>query len=147
MRPDFSIRLATEQDAESIARLSAVLGYDTSAEAMRRRLGPALKSDADLVLAAVRADGAMLGWLQAHAAHIIESGFRVEITGLVVAPEVRRGGVGRALVAAAEEWARKRSATVLVVRSNIQRPESHQFYPALGFTTSKTQIVYRKPLK
>ena len=35
-------------------------------------------------------------------------------------------------------------AEAVVVRSNTKRVESHIFYPALGFTVSKTQSVYRK---
>jgi hypothetical protein len=38
-------------------------------------------------------------------------------------------------------------APVLVVRSNTTRRESHVFYPALGFSVSKTQRVYRKLLR
>jgi GNAT superfamily N-acetyltransferase len=88
----------------------------------------------------------MVGWLQAHASHVLESGFRVEITGLIVSPEARRQGIGRALVNRAEEWACKLGAKAIVVRSNVHRVESHTFYPALGYDVSKTQTVYRKRL-
>jgi GNAT superfamily N-acetyltransferase len=88
----------------------------------------------------------VIGWLQAHAATIVESGSRVEITGLIVATEHRRGGVGRELVRHAEQWACSVSAQAVVVRSNLQRAESHAFYPALGYTHTKSQHVYRKKL-
>jgi GNAT superfamily N-acetyltransferase len=105
-------------------------------------------SGSDLVVVAVRGDAdareEVIGWLQAHAAHILESGFRVEITGMVVSPEARRCGVGRLLVTEAERWARGMGSEVIVVRSNAQRVESHLFYPALGFRESKRQVVYRK---
>jgi GNAT superfamily N-acetyltransferase len=77
---------------------------------------------------------------------VLESGFRVEINGLIVSPEARRRGVGRALVSRAEEWALQVGAEAIVVRSNVQRIESHAFYPALGYDVSKTQTVYRKRL-
>jgi hypothetical protein len=32
----------------------------------------------------------------------------------------------------------------LLVRSKVQRVESHDFYRALGFISLKTQVVYRK---
>ncbi len=143
----FSIRRATKDDAEAISDLSATLGYTAAPDVMRHRLGTILASEEYLVTVAAAPAGAVLGWLQAHAAHIVESGFRVEITGLIVSPKARRSGVGRALVAAAEEWARARGAETIVVRSNVQRVESHAFYPALGFTATKTQKVYRKSLK
>ena len=98
------------------------------------------------MIVAALPDKAVVGWLQAHASHVLESGFRVEITGLIVSPEIRRGSVGRSLVAEAEKWAAAQSAETVVVRSNIQRIESHLFYPALGYALSKTQTVYRKLL-
>jgi predicted N-acetyltransferase YhbS len=138
------IRLATEKDAEDVARLASSLGYAAHPDQMKRRLHAVLASESDLVIVAVDSNQTVVGWLQAHAAHIVESGFRVEITGLIVSPESRRCGAGKALVAEAERWAIAKSAETIVVRSNIQREESHLFYPALGYTPTKTQRVYRK---
>lgn len=56
----------------------------------------------------------------------------------------RRSGVGRALVAVAEQWTRERGLDTLFLRSNIVRPEAHAFYPGLGFARTKTQHVYSK---
>ena len=141
-----SIRRAVEADAPAIAQLSATLGYGADSRVVARRLRAILRSNADLLLVAVVSPGAVAGWLQAHAAHIVESGFRVEITGLIVSPAQRRRGVGRALVNEAERWARSLAAESVVVRSNVRRVESHAFYPALGYTPTKTQNVYRKTL-
>ncbi|MDB6030586.1 MAG: hypothetical protein JWM16_924 [Verrucomicrobiales bacterium] len=146
MEPGNSIRRATVEDAQAIAHLSTSLGYASDVLVMAQRLSVISASDADLIIVATDAIGATVGWLQAHAATIIESGFRVEITGLIIAPEERRRGMGRALVAEAEQWARSIGAEAVVVRSNVQRPESHVFYPALGFSVTKTQKVYRKPI-
>ncbi len=141
-----AIRAAEESDAGSIAQLSCTLGYATTAEAIGSRLRAVRGSANDLILVALNDAGAVIGWIQAHASHVIESGFRVEIAGLIVSTDVRRCGVGRALVSRAEEWARRLGAEAIVVRSNVQRVESHAFYPALGYSVSKTQTVYRKPL-
>jgi GNAT superfamily N-acetyltransferase len=78
---------------------------------------------------------------------VLESGFRVEIVGLVVAEDCRRHGVGRELVQRAEQWAAGLGAATVVVRSNTKREESHRFYPALGYAATKTQAVYRKRLE
>jgi len=141
-----AIRTATEIDAESIAQLSCMLGYTTTGEMIGSRLRAVLRLDNYLVLVAVNDSVAVIGWLQAHASHVIESGFRVEITGLIVSSETRRRGVGSALVGRAEEWARQLGAEAVVVRSNVQRVESHAFYPALGYDITKTQTVYRKKM-
>ena len=143
---EISIRRATEEDAAAIAQLSTILGYDSQPPVIASRLRAIVKSDADLMMVAVDSHNTVVGWLQAHAAHIIESGFRVEITGLIVSPVQRRRGVGRALVMEAERWARAKAAEAVVVRSNVQRMESHAFYPALGYSATKTQNVYRKNL-
>lgn len=123
-----------------------MLGYSTTGEVIRSRLRAILRSENDLVFVAANDSGAVIGWLHAHASHVLESGFRVEITGLIVSPEARRHGVGRALVTHAEQWAQKIGAEAIVVRSNVQRTESHAFYPSLGYDITKTQKVYRKKL-
>ena len=146
MRNGFSIRRAAEEDALCIAQLCGTLGYSAEAAVIAQRLRAIVASDADLLMVAVDADGSVIGWLQAHAAHIVESGFRVEITGLVVAPEQRLRGLGRELVRETEQWASSLSAEAVVVRSNVQRSESHAFYKALGYSLTKTQHVYRKRL-
>lgn len=142
----FLIRRAAEEDAEAISRLSATLGYTAPPDLIRRWLATILPSHEHLLLVVAEAAGAVLGWLQAHAVCVVESGFRVEIMGLIVSAEVRRIGLGRALVSEAEKWAQAKGAEAIVVRSNVQRVESHAFYPALGFTATKIQKVYRKSL-
>ncbi len=139
------VRPACADDAEAIARLSAELGYAAAPEDTVSRLTALLADERQLVVVA-EDDGNVVGWLQATAGLVLESGFRVEIVGLVVAAAARRRGVGRELVQRAETWAVGVGARVLVVRSNIARTESHRFYPALGFTAAKTQHVYRRIL-
>src|SRR5262245_8221649 len=142
----FTVRHALEADASAIAELSADLGYPATPDAMRERVKAILACPTDLLLVAVDSSERPIGWLQAHSAHLIESGFRAEIVGLTVSSAARRSGIGRALVLEAERWAIEIGAAVIVVRSNIKRGESHVFYPALGFSVTKTQHVYRKAL-
>jgi GNAT superfamily N-acetyltransferase len=141
----FKVRAAVDADAAPIAALSRELGYPAETKTIRERIGRILPRDDQRLLVAEGEDGEVLGWLQAHSSDVLESGFRVEIIGMVVSEKVRRKGVGRALVAQAETWATEISAGTIVVRSNSKRVESHLFYPALGYIPSKTQMVYRKP--
>jgi GNAT superfamily N-acetyltransferase len=140
------LRPARESDAAAISQLIAQLGYSADSTATQQRLGRLLPREDHLVLVAVTKGETVCGWLHAHAADALESGFRVEIVGLVVGREMKRKGVGKALVEQAERWAKALGAEAIVVRSNIKRTESHAFYPALGYTESKTQKVYRKQL-
>lgn len=145
MNHQLIIRRATIGDAADITRLSGQLGYPVEAGALAERLERVLARNDQLVLVAL-AEGKAGGWLQAQAAEIIESGFRVEIVGLIVDESVRRRGLGRRLVQEAETWAAGLSAQTVVVRTNIVRAESHVFYQSLGYRQTKTQHVYRKVL-
>jgi GNAT superfamily N-acetyltransferase len=142
----FHLRVAAVSDSESLSGLCGELGYSSSAGELQQRLMRVLASTNDLVLVAVREDVQVIGWIHAHGAHLVVSGFHVEILGLVVSSSARRLGVGRALVARAECWGQELGARQIVVRSNLQRIESHAFYPAIGYTEVKKQSVYRKRL-
>jgi GNAT superfamily N-acetyltransferase len=142
----YSIIPARETDAAEIARLSLELGYQASVEETRSALGRMLGSPRYFVVVASAGSGPLLGWAAAERRLSLESGESAEITGLVVATSARRLGVGRALVAAAEQWARGNGFTSIRVRSNVTRAESHPFYESQGFERAKTQHAYRKAL-
>jgi ribosomal protein S18 acetylase RimI-like enzyme len=63
------------------------------------------------------------------------------IDNLVVAPEFRRHGVGRALAAAAVEWSKKRGATWLELGVYEFNDEARRFYEKLGYTTLTRKLV------
>ncbi len=140
------IRRAKIDDAAAIAALAAVLGYPADPVVMSQRLRRVLPREDQRVFLAEDAQQRPCGWLTAHCFDTLASGFRVQITGLVVAETHRRQGVGRMLVNEAEAWAKKIGAEAVVVFSNVTRMESHSFYPALGYTNIKTEAVYRKNL-
>jgi ribosomal protein S18 acetylase RimI-like enzyme len=140
------IRRASEKDCAAIAELTAELGYPALLDIIVARVRAISVSGDDLLLVCADAQDKPIAWLQAHAAQILESGFRVEIVGLIVSAEARRRGIGRSLLEEAERWAMSIKANTLVTRSDIKRTESHAFYPALGFNRTKTQDVYRKVL-
>ena len=87
-------------DAAEIARLATLLGYPVSTEEMARRLHILLLSPAYFIVVAEVASG-LAGWVAAEKRVLLESGERAELVGLIVDPESRRSGMGRALVRAA----------------------------------------------
>lgn len=142
-----AIRVATIADAAEIARLSAQLGYPAPVETFAARLRRLLDSRVHAVLVAVSdADRHLAGFIALEQRITLESGERVEIVGLVVDADARRGGVGRSLVTAAEQWAGDHGLGEVFLRSNVVRPEAHPFYEGLGYTRTKTQHAYRKRL-
>src|SRR4051812_24885590 len=139
------VRRATLDDGSEIARLSGELGYPCTASQMSARLALLLPQLTQFIAVATEPPG-LSGWIAAERRLLLEYGARVEIVGLVVDARVRRGGVGKALVAAAEEWARAQGVDAITVRSNASRAESHPFYERLGYVRRKTQHSYTKAL-
>jgi len=137
-----NIRTATLADSKSINALSLYLGYDsTSQEVADERLRYLLQSTNDKVWVFEESD-IILGWIHSFKAYRVASGMFYEIGGLVVDPNTRKKGIGRKLV----EFAVKQAAAQnieLRVRCNAQRQETHQFYEKLGFSSTKTQHVFK----
>jgi GNAT superfamily N-acetyltransferase len=145
MNAGISIRIALETDTPAISDLSERLGYPAALQVISARIQKILARNDQLLLVALLGQQ-VCGWLQAHATETIESGARVEILGLIVGEQARRRGLGRLLVEHTERWAAEIGAEAVVVRTNIARAASQTFYQALGYSHSKTQAVYRKPL-
>ena len=141
-----NIRTATFQDAAAIARLSDELGYPCETASMEARVRKVTRQNHHLLLVAENDLGEICGWLHAFGVDSIESGFRVEISGLVVARAAQRSGVGSRLVETVEKWGREIGAEFVSVRSNLSREASHPFYLKLGYELKKTQQVYRRRL-
>jgi GNAT superfamily N-acetyltransferase len=130
------IRSATSKDAEVMAGLLAELGYPTSASALPERLR-AIAAEGGTVFLAVDSDEAAVGLASvARLSTLHADASVVYITALVTSAVARGGGVGRALVAAAEQWARERGCVKLSVTSAEHRADAHAFYPRCGMPYS-----------
>ncbi|MBL9149779.1 MAG: GNAT family N-acetyltransferase [Phycisphaerae bacterium] len=146
-RAALEVRVAMPADAAAVAALAAELGYPTEIDVMRGRLARTAASPMREVALAERREGGdvlPVGWIELEERENVTGGHVAEITGLVVAATARRSGVGRALIAYAESWARARGLTKIRVRSNARRVEAADFYPAAGFDLEKMQRVFVK---
>jgi GNAT superfamily N-acetyltransferase len=141
-----SIRPARREDAAALASLSGQLGYAASPQEIESRLARILSDRDHLVLIAESA-GQPVGWIHGAIVEAMESGRSVEIMGLVVEEQRRGAGVGRALLAHVEAWAREKGETKVTLRSNVIRTRAHAFYQRLGYEITKTQHAFRKILK
>jgi len=68
------------------------------------------------------------------------------LEGWYVVPDARRKGVGRALVEAAEAWARAQGCTEFGSDTEIDNAVSAAAHHALGFTETERLRTFRKPL-
>ena len=114
---------ATLSDAGEIARLNGELGYSACDESAETNLLAILSSENHAVIVCEESAGHVLGWVVVEKRMSLETGEKAEITGLVVDPCARRKGIGKALVLAAEQWARKKGLDKIVVRSKAARAE------------------------
>lgn len=67
------------------------------------------------------------------------------ITSLAVRVEARGKGIGKVLVAAAEEWAWGAGAQRMEVTSGEHRPGAHAFYQALGYLLDERRFIKHGP--
>lgn len=141
--PEIEIRPANSADAVIIAHLSGQLGYPTAIRQAESRLDAILGSKDHAVFVA-HVDKQILGWIHVFLARRIESEPFAELGGLVVAESYRRRGIGRRLLARAEEWSVGCSVAKLRVRVRSDRDEARTFYRNLGFTKAKAQGVFDK---
>ena len=129
MSIEFVVREADPSDAEALTRLAEAVSGEPEAWLIsadgewrsvgdeRRYLKAVRRYPNAAVFVAERSDGAIIGRLSlARDTHPASA--HVADLGLMVAKDARRGGVGRALLGAAEEWART---------SGIRKLELHVF--------------------
>jgi GNAT superfamily N-acetyltransferase len=135
------IRPATAADVGRLTELAGHLGYAVTEEDIRERIVLLRGDDHAVSVAATPAEG-VVGWVEVRLEQAILTRRRCRVTGLVVSPAARRGGVGRALLAWAESWARARGCQEAYLTTNVQRADAHAFYDALGWERRKTSHVY-----
>ena len=139
-----TIRRAHTGDAATLAALAGALGYPATESQMRVRLAEAGDSTRHGIF--VGELESVVGWVHVSVTLSLESGDSAEIRGLVVDEAYRSGGIGGALVSAAEQWARERGHTRIRVRTNVARERTQQFYRKLGYRSTKRQEVFDKEL-
>jgi GNAT superfamily N-acetyltransferase len=144
MAGEFTLRSATIKDAPKIAELSGQLGYPAESPEIASRLGELGMDGSHHIAVAQSENGEVLGWVHVMTITHLESGRFAEIVGLVVDAPHRGKGIGEALVRNAETWAASRDCSIIVVRSNVLRTETHRFYEGLGYTVAKQQKVFKK---
>jgi len=85
-------------------------------------------------------------WVQVSAYSALVTDNAAGLCGLVVDEEWRGQGIGRALLKAAEAWARERNCSAMYVRTNAVRHSAHAFHRQFGYQQVKTSLTFTKSL-
>ena len=138
------IRRAEAGDAAALAELMTELGYVTTAAEMSERLSVILNDQNFATFVATEA-GKPCGMIGLSASPSYEHNDRTgRIVALVVSERMRRHGLGRALIAAAEEYFSGEKIIRVMINTGLQREDAHQFYGVLGY--ARTGLRFMKQL-
>ncbi|PWW02857.1 acetyltransferase (GNAT) family protein [Paenibacillus cellulosilyticus] len=140
-----TIRQAGYQDAAVLEVLLEELGgHPISTDEVHNRLALVERSDIDSIYLCCEGED-VLGLLSFRIRHNMEEVSKFgEISGIVVRPEARRKGVGKALMAFAEELAEREGCIGTWLVSGFGREEeAHHFYKELGYQITGYRFVKR----
>ena len=144
------VRPARPEDASALARLRSAL-WPEGADSHHIEIAEYFAGRLPFVQAVLVAehDGGLAGFAELSIRNIAESctsGRVAYLEGWYVEPRLRRRGIGRALVAAAEEWGRAQGCTEFGSDTQIDNHDSAAAHLALGFEEVERLVCFRKPL-
>jgi GNAT superfamily N-acetyltransferase len=134
------------KDLPSVIFLCDELGYTVSLEDLNTRFLQIDQSNMHVLEVAEESDGRIVGFIHFSQSFFLTDFVRCEILGMVVTKQERKKGIGRMLVASAEEWAKNQGIGRMRVRSQALRENAHDFYKSLGFELKKIQNVFIKEI-
>lgn len=129
--------------------MRAALWPDEDADELAADLDEMLADPTLVAFVAERESGGLCGFAEASIRRFANSNDESPcafLEGWWVDPDVRRTGVGRALVAAVEDWARAHGFTELGSDALLDNALSHTAHHALGFEERERVIYFRKML-
>lgn len=88
----------------------------------------------------------ILGWIHLEVVEDLIEEDKVEIKALVVEENSRGTGIGKALIASAEKWAKTYQLHTIYLNCNILRERTHNFYIREGFSNYKTSHFFEKKI-
>jgi GNAT superfamily N-acetyltransferase len=136
-----SIRTAQSDDAPELARLLTSLGHPTATDEIVARWD-AWREEGNTALVAARVDGSLAGVATLHVTIVLHRPRPVgRITSLVVDEGARGKGIGRALVAAAEQVLAEAGCGMVEVTSNARREDAHAFYRHIGYEQTSARFM------
>lgn len=141
---DFTVRPARLDDAAAICAINRTsLGYDYPLERTRQTLEEVLARGEDCVLVAER-EGAVLGYIHGQPYRTLYHAPVANVLALSVAQDAQGFGVGRALLARLEDWARAAGFSGVRLSSGMERAGAHVFYERCGYRHVKSHKTFQR---
>ena len=128
-------------DVAALAQLMCELGYETTKSEMQMRMEKIVGDERYRTFVAVRDDRVcgVIGTLTYPSyEHNDLSG---RIVALVILSTMRRRGIGRALIATAEEDFAHRGIRRVALNTRLAREDAHKFYESLGYERNGWRFV------
>jgi aminoglycoside 6'-N-acetyltransferase I len=143
------VRRYEPRDWDAWLRMSLELFPDQSAEEAARGMREFLAREDAALFIAVRPDGSACGYVETNSRPYAD-GCETSPVGYVEAwyvdPDMRRGGYGKALLRAAEDWARSRGYKEMASDAQLHNEVSRQAHLSSGYAEVDRIIQFRKPL-
>ena len=152
---DICVRLAQLSDRDQLVRMREALWPKTPAEEHARELTEILEGKPAVtlplvILVAEASDRGLAGFLEidlrSHADGCNPSRPVGYVEGWYVAENHRHRGIGRKLLAAAEDWARSQGCVEIASDTWIENEVSQRVHEALGYEVVDRCVHYRKTL-
>lgn len=135
------IRNVSHKDVNGLVDLLCELGYPLSNKVIEKNLTTYLKLDGYEVLVAEHEDK-IVGFLSLHLIELFHmEGSSGRITSLIVSPDTRGIGVGKALIKAADKIFKKMGCVKAEVISADHRKDAHIFYQSQGYILDKKRFI------
>ena len=138
---DLTIRAADVNDAATLAQLMCELGYETTKSEMQMRVERITTDERCRTFVAV-CDGKVCGMIGTvmypSYEHNDPSG---RILALAILSTMRRRGIGRALIATAENDFVHRGVKRVALNTRLAREDAHKFYESLGYERNGWRFV------
>jgi aminoglycoside 6'-N-acetyltransferase I len=143
------IRQFQKTDWDEWRRMDRALFPDNEFEDVEAEMRALLARSDAAVLIAERPDGSACGYVEV-GSRVYADGCRSSpvayIEAWYVDPDVRRSGYGRALLAAAEEWARERGYSEMASDAQLGNDISLKAHQSGGYEVVDRVVQFRKPL-
>ena len=134
-----------ESHLPEVARLSDQLGYPVSHINLLRRYRKIISSDSHTLLV-YEEDKNILGWIHVECVEDLIEENKAEIKALIVEENSRGSGIGKALLEAAEKWAKTYQLHTIYLNCNTLRERTHKFYQREGYVNYKTSLFFEKKI-